>query len=209
VGPGYSIDMTDKKTFRPIGKFGQVVMTALLLWESLSAANVTAQQRTLELDPAKTQIHYSLGATAHTVHGLFQMRSGVINFDPKTGAASGAILVDAASGNSGTESRDKKMKKEVLQTEQYSEVAFYPKKVIGTVPSQGSSQLQVAGTFRVHGADHDLTMTIPVQINGSQVSATTQFVVPYVSWGMKDPSTFILRVAKDVNIEINTVGTLK
>ncbi len=190
-------------------RFGRVVTAGILLMQSLWAANLTAQQRTLDLDPAKTQIHYVLGATAHTVHGIFQMKSGVINFDPATGVASGAIIVDAASGNSGTDGRDKKMDKEVLQTEQYHDIAFYPKKVIGSVPSQGASQIQVQGVFRLHGSDHDLTMVIPVQINGKEVSATAQFAVPYVAWGLKDPSTFILRVAKEVTIEIDTRGTLK
>ena len=190
-------------------RFGRVITVGILLMESLWAANLTAQQRTLELDPAKTQIHYIVGATAHTVHGIFQMKSGVINFDPATGAASGAIIVDAASGNSGTEGRDKKMDKEVLQTEQYHDIVFNPKKVIGSVPTQGASQIQVQGVFRLHGSDHDLTMVIPVQINGSEVSATAHFAVPYVAWGLKDPSTFILRVAKEVTIEIDTRGTLK
>lgn len=190
-------------------RFGRVITAGVLLMQSLAAANLTAQQRTLELDPAKTQIHYVLGATAHTVHGIFQMRSGVINFDPATGVASGAIIVDAASGNSGTDGRDKKMNKEILQTEQYHDIVFYPKKVIGSVPSQGASQIQVQGVFRLHGSDHDLTMVIPVQINGKEVSATAQFAVPYVAWGLKDPSTFILRVAKEVTIEIDTHGTLK
>lgn len=190
-------------------RFGRVITAGILLMQSLWAANLSAQQRTLELDPAKTQIHYVLGATAHTVHGIFQMKSGVINFDPATGVASGAIIVDAASGNSGTEGRDKKMDKEVLQTEQYHDIVFNPKKVIGNVPTQGASQIQVQGVFRLHGSDHDLTMVIPVQINGKEVSATAQFPVPYVAWGLKDPSTFILRVAKEVNIEIDTRGTLK
>ena len=190
-------------------RFGRVITAGILLMQSLAAANLTAQQRTLELDPAKTQIHYVLGATAHTVHGIFQMRSGVINFDPATGVASGAIIVDAASGNSGTEGRDKKMDKDILQTEQYHDIVFYPKKVIGSVPMQGASQIQVQGVFRLHGSDHDLTMVIPVQVNGKEVSATAQFAVPYVAWGLKDPSTFILRVAKEVNIEIDTRGTLK
>src|SRR5579871_4059292 len=154
-------------------RFGRVITAGMLLVQALWAANLTAQQRTLELDPAKTQIHYVVGATAHTVHGIFQMKSGVINFDPATGAASGAIVVDAASGNSGTEGRDKKMDKEVLQTEQYHDIVFNPKKVIGSVPSQGASQLQVQGVLRLHGSDHDLTMAIPVQINGKEVSATT------------------------------------
>ena len=190
-------------------RFGRVITAGMLLVQVLWAASLTAQQRTLELDPAKTQIHYIVGATAHTVHGIFQMKSGVINFDPATGAASGAIIVDAASGNSGTEGRDKKMDKEVLQTEQYHDIVFNPKKVIGSVPTQGASQIQVQGVFRLHGSDHDLTMVIPVQINGSEVSATAHFAVPYVAWGLKDPSTFILRVAKEVTIEIDTRGTLK
>jgi polyisoprenoid-binding protein YceI len=201
--------MRKNRDMRLMYRFGRVITTGILLMQSLWAADLTAQQRTLELDPAKTQIHYVLGATAHTVHGIFQMRSGVINFDPATGAASGSIIVDAASGNSGTEGRDKKMDKDVLQTERYSEIVFYPKKVIGNVPSQGASQIQVQGVFRLHGSDHDLTLMIPVQVNGREVTANTQFVVPYVEWGLKDPSTLFLRVAKEVKISIDTNGTLK
>jgi polyisoprenoid-binding protein YceI len=201
--------MQAKQDMQVMVRFGRVITAGILLMQSLWAANLTAQQRTLELDPAKTQVHFVLGATAHTVHGVFQMRSGVINFDPATGAASGAIVVDAASGNSGTEGRDKKMDKDILQTEQYHDIVFYPKRVIGSIANQGASQIQVQGVFRLHGSDHDLTMMIPVQINGNEVSATAQFAVPYVAWGLKDPSTFILRVAKEVTIEIDTRGTLK
>jgi polyisoprenoid-binding protein YceI len=190
-------------------KLGRLTAVGVLLVQTLWAADLKAQQRTLELDPAKTQIHYELGATAHTVHGLFQMRSGVINFDPASGTASGAIIVDAASGNSGTEGRDKKMDKDVLQTERYNEITFYPKKVIGNVPNQGEAQIQVQGVFRVHGSDHDMTMTLPVKINGPQLSATTEFAIPYVDWGMKDPSTLFLRVSKEVKVSIEASGTLK
>jgi polyisoprenoid-binding protein YceI len=197
------------KTIPTMYRVSRVVTAAILLAQSLWAANLTAQQRTLELDPAKTQIQWTLGDVLHTVHGVFQMRSGVISFDPTTGVASGAIIVDSGSGDSGTKARDKKMDHDVLQTEQYPEIAFYPKRVIGNVPSQGASQIQVEGIFRLHGSDHDLKMVIPVQISGRQVSANTQFVVPYVAWGLKDPSTLFLRVAKEVQISINTNGNLK
>src|SRR6185369_13219677 len=96
-------------------RFGRGITAGILLVQAFWSSTLLAQQRTLELDPAKTQIHYVLGATAHTVHGMFQMKSGVINFDPATGAASGAIIVDAATGSSDNEGRDKKMDKEVLQ----------------------------------------------------------------------------------------------
>src|SRR5215472_4010769 len=73
----------------------------------------SAQQVQVKLDPAKTRIDWTLEASMHTVHGTFQLKSGTIVFDPKTGEASGQITVDAASGNSDNGTRDTKMKKEV------------------------------------------------------------------------------------------------
>jgi hypothetical protein len=35
------------------------------------------------------------------------------------------------------------------------------------------------------------------------------FVVPYVKWGMNDPSTLMLRVSKEVQIDLLLTGTLQ
>jgi hypothetical protein len=68
--------------------------------------------------------------------------------------------------------------------------------------------VQVAVILRIHGADHPLTLALPLQISGSNVKATTSFEVPYVEWGMKDPSVFMLRVKKSVRIEIEATGQI-
>jgi hypothetical protein len=47
-----------------------------------------------------------------------------------------------------------------------------------------------------------------VHIEGSSLTAKGMFVVPYVKWGLKDPSIFILKVAKDVQIDMTLAGTL-
>ena len=74
-------------------------------------------------------------------------------FDPRTGEASGQVVVDATSGNSGNGMRDSKMKKEVLESARYPEIVFSPKHVSGYVAGQESSTVQVAGNFAIHGGD--------------------------------------------------------
>ena len=169
---------------------------------------VAAQQITVHLDPAQTKIEWTLGATMHTVHGTFKLKRGSVTFDPQSGAASGEIVVDATSGESGNQSRDKKMHKEVLESQRYPEIVFSPSHVIGRLADQGTSNLQVQGVFHIHGADHDLTLSLPVEKSGDAVKASASFVVPYQEWGMKDPSTFFLKVEKTVGLSISSVGRL-
>jgi polyisoprenoid-binding protein YceI len=176
-----------------------------LLLFSLAAS---AQQTQITLDPAQTKIDWTLGDVLHTVHGTFKLKSGMIAFDPKTGEASGQIVVDAASGESGNHTRDGKMQKEILESGRYSEIVFLPKHVTGTLPAQGSSTLQVEGVFRIHGGDHNLTLSFPVQADGSRATAATKFDVPYEAWGMKNPSTLFLKVENKVEIDISAIGTV-
>ncbi len=168
----------------------------------------TAQQTQIMLDPAQTKIEWTLGDVLHTVHGTFKLKSGNVAFDPKTGDASGQIVVDATSGESGNHTRDGKMQKEILESGRYPEIVFLVKHVSGKVPAQGNSTLQVQGIFRIHGGDHDMTLSIPVQADGSRATATTNFDVPYEAWGMKNPSTLFLKVENKVEISISAVGTV-
>ena len=39
--------------------------------------------------------------------------------------------------------------------------------------------------------------------------ANTHFAIPYVQWGMKNPSTLFLRVNDKVMIDLQVVGRLK
>jgi polyisoprenoid-binding protein YceI len=181
-----------------------LVFTATLL----SAHPLRGQEMVVTMDPAQTQINYILDAFAHTVHGTFKLKSGVIRFDPSTGKASGAIVVDATSGSSGNDGRDSKMHREILESQKFPEVTFSPHQVKGAVNPQGSSQVEVSGTFRLHGKDHDLTLPVEVQLAAAQATASTQFTIPYQQWGLKNPSTFILRVKDTVDIEIHAVARI-
>ena len=181
------------------------IIVVLILFGSLAAS---AQQVQITLDPAQTKVNWVLGDVLHTVEGTFKLKSGSIVFDPKTGDASGQIVVDAKSGESGNDKRDAKMQKEVLETARFPEIVFSPKHVTGNLPALGSANLLVQGVFRIHGNDHDMTLSFPVQVDGSRATATTKFVVPYEAWGMKNPSVMFLKVENKVEITISSVGTV-
>ena len=175
---------------------------------ALGAETLLAQEMTVELDTARTRIEFTVAATLHTVHGTFVLKSGTVHFDSSTGSASGLVVVDATSGDSGNTGRDHKMHQEVLESQRYPEITFTPTRMSGRVDPQGTSSVQVDGIFKLHGADHAITLTLPVQAQGQNLSVRTHIVIPYVAWGLKNPSTFILHVGEKVDIDINAVGRL-
>ena len=197
---------TLKPTARTTAVYAAALCCALIA--QTAVAQTAVAQTAVQLDPATTEIHYKVGTLLHTVHGTFRMTKGNLQFDPHTGAATGEIDIDATSGNSDNGSRDKKMTKEVLEGQKYPTIAFLPKQVIGSVSPSGPSNIQVKGIFRIHGQDHELTLPVTITPSGSAYTASTKFNIPYVAWGMKNPSTFVLTVEKTVEITIDTKAKL-
>jgi polyisoprenoid-binding protein YceI len=179
---------------------------ALLLSSLAAATPLEAQTVALRIDPAQTQVEFTLGAVLHTVHGTFRLQRGEIRFDPATGSASGELVVDATSAQSGNDARDKDMHKKVLESGRYPEIVFRTGRVVGKVAAQGPSQVRLHGIFSIHGAEHEIEIPAEVEAAGGQYRATVKFSVPFVEWGMKDPSTLFLRVDKRVDITIHTIA---
>jgi polyisoprenoid-binding protein YceI len=168
-----------------------------------------AQGSIVQLDPAQTKIEFSLSGNFHTVHGKFALKSSAIQFDPSNGTISGAIIVDATSGDSGNNGRDKKMHREILESGKFPEIIFTPGQISGTVAADGASKVEVAGKFRLHGQDHDVTLPVDVTIDGRNLQIATHLEIPYVQWGLKNPSNFLLRVSDKVTIDIQATGRVQ
>jgi polyisoprenoid-binding protein YceI len=169
---------------------------------------IFAQPQTLKVDPQASEVAITLKDIHSTVHGAFHVQSGAVEFDPGTARISGSVVVAAGSGKTGSDTRDKRMAREVLEAPKFSDIAFVPKSYTGTLSATGDSDIQVTGVFTLHGAPHDLTVSMKVHMESGKCTAKTHFVVPYVKWGLKDPSIMILKVAKEVDVDLTLVGTL-
>lgn len=165
-----------------------------------------AQHQTFTVNPDASKVAFSLGGNTHHVDGTFHVQSGSIEFDRNAAKIAGSVVVAAGSGNSGDNGRDKKMNTDVLDAAHYADVSFVPQSYQGTIAASGDSTIQVSGTFTLHGTPHELTVPMQLHIEGSSLTAKTHFTVPYVKWGLKDPSIFILKVAKEVEIDLTLVG---
>jgi polyisoprenoid-binding protein YceI len=182
-----------------------LAVVAVLAVASIAAA---AQNLVFQLNPQHTTINYTLGDVLHTVRGTFRLKQGSLRLDPASGKLTGEIVADAKSGESGSGMRDRKMHREVLESDRYPEIAFQPDHVEGTVSLQGKSSVRVHGIFSIHGSDHELTVPAEVEVSSDHWSATLHFAVPYAKWGMKNPSTLFLRVGESVDIDLTAAGTL-
>lgn len=190
--------------------------TSIALIAAIAAAGVllgTPQARcqtrplVLHFGPTDTSVKFTLGDILHTVHGTFNLKRGDVEYTPDPVLLKGVVIIDATSGESGNKSRDKKMHREVLESAKFSEITFRPDHVEGSVASSGASTVQVHGIFSIHGTNHELTMPVRVQMFPDHWVADAQFNVPYVKWGMKNPSTLFLRVSESVEIEVHASGT--
>jgi polyisoprenoid-binding protein YceI len=189
-----------------VGVRSPALAAALLI--SIWGLRAAAQSATFKLDPQRTSINFTVGDVLHTVHGSFQAERGSLNFDSLSGHLAGEIIIDARSGQTGNGMRDRKMHREVLESERYPEITFRPDRVEGAVLPQGKTSVRVHGVFGIHGADREIVVPAQVEMFPDRWTATLHFSIPYVNWGMKNPSTLFLRVSETVDIDVNAVGTI-
>jgi YceI-like domain len=180
--------------------------SAVLTLAVILAPAALAQHQTFVVNPDVSEVRMTLKTTHEVVNGTFHIQSGSIEFDRSNPKMSGTVTVLTGSGKTGNDSRDKKMNKDILKVEQYTTVSFAPKTYTGTIAPSGDSTIQVSGVFTLLGNPHDLTIPMQIHRDGSKATATAQFVIPYVQWGLKNPSFLIWKADNDVAMDLNLVG---
>jgi polyisoprenoid-binding protein YceI len=167
-----------------------------------------AQHQSFVVNPDASEVKIALQTTHELVNGTFHVQSGSIEFDRSSPKLLGSVVVFAGSGKTGNNSRDKKMNKDILRVDQFATVSFEPKAYVGAIALSGNSTIQVTGIFTLLGTPHEITIPILVQLEGTAATAKAHFVIPYLQWGLKDPSLMFWKADKDVAIDLFLAGRL-
>lgn len=191
--------MTNARPFR-----APLLALAVLLTGGPAVAD--ARVGRLDLDPRHTVVAFHLAGNLHEVHGTFALASGSLTVDPESGAASGTVVVDAASGESGNASRDARMASVVLATNRFPEIRLRAERAEGQQEPDGDFHGMLFGVLTLHGDDHDVALVVDGHLAGDALVAHARFTVPYVAWGLPDPSILLLTVAKTVDVDVTTEG---
>lgn len=196
----------DSKPRRIAHELRMLGLAGFLLLSLPTEINAQSQSLSLQFAPAQTSIRFTLADILHTIHGSFSLKRGEVQYDFSTALVRGLLVADATSGRSGNRTRDQRMHKDILETGRYPEIVFRPDRVDGKIATSGTSTVEVHGIFSIHGSDHELSVPVRMQIFPDHWAADTHFIVPYVKWGIKNPSRLLLRVSESVEIDVQASG---
>jgi len=168
-----------------------------------------AEPWTLRLDPGATQIRFEVGATLHTVEGRFELERGRVRFDPQSGEASGEVVVDARSGDTGIDRRDRTMHREQLASDEHPRIVLRPLRLRDVERAAARLEAVLDAELVLRGSAHPLSFPVTGRREAGRGVVEGGFEVPYVAWGLPDPDTFLLRVDDVVRVEFSAAGTLE
>jgi polyisoprenoid-binding protein YceI len=163
----------------------------------------------MALKPEATTISFTLDATLHKVEGSGRLTRAEICFESVSGATAGMIEIDARSLETGHMKRDRVMHRKVLESETYPDIVFFPRHLEGALESGKEWEAQLRGELRIHGAAHPTSLAVRGRLEAEQLTAEARFSIPYVAWGLEDPSKLLLRVAKEVEVQVELSTVLR
>ena len=179
---------------------------SVLLGLLLAGLPAVAAEIRVHLPPESTTIEFTLKATMHTVHGTATLDRADFTINTESGAATGEAIVAAASADTDNKKRDKKMHGKVLLSDQHPRIVIRAERIEGELDLEGISEIVLVATMELIGADHPVRIPMTVAVDGGTATLDANFSVPYVEWGLVDPSTFLLKVGKEVPVTIHAKG---
>ena len=181
--------------------------TLLLSLALLPSGQAASDSGTLVLDDDGCRVSFRLKATLHSVKGSFAAVGGRIDIQAE-GRLQGTIRLDAGTAQTGNGRRDRKMHEQVLLSERFPLIELQLQSWSGEL-SESGGRVAVRGTLVLQEREHAVETEVDVKRQGDRFSGRAELEIPYVEWGLEDPSAGPLRVGKVVRVRVDLAGRLE
>jgi polyisoprenoid-binding protein YceI len=149
-----------------------------------------------------------------TVVGTTEQVAGEIAINPSDPSQSrvGVIQVNARTLVTDNDFRNRAIKNQILQTDQYEFVTFTPREIVG-LPQSGevgqSYTFQIVGDLTIRDVSREVTFDVTVTpVSESRVEGTASATILYADYGITIPQVRqVASVDEDVRLEIDFVAT--
>jgi len=135
----------------------------------------------------------------------------VLTYQPASGNLQGSIVVSARGLTTDNKRRDAKMHEKVLKSSPHPLITLNILRADGVLDPETGGALQLEAELILLGQAHPLSFPVEISVSDMEngvLLATGAFMVPYVAWGLEDPSAVFLRVDKEVRVSFSAAGTL-
>ena len=184
-------------------------LSRLFLFSWLVAGVVHAEPMRFELDTERSEVRVVLGATLHTVEGVVPVGPATFVWDADEGSASGRVVIEAGALDTGIDARNEKMHERVLRSAEFPEIIFEATGFDLRQDGEQEMRFVLEGRLTVLGTRHAVELETHARRRGDgSWKARANVDVPYVEWGLEDPSLPLFSVDKYVIVEVKAVGRL-
>jgi polyisoprenoid-binding protein YceI len=182
---------------------------------ALSPATIVAQIVSAESE-ARFIIDEVLNDAPKTVIGTTNQVAGELAIDTSdpTKSQVGIIQVNARTLSTDSEFRNRAIKNQILQTDQYEFITFTPKQIVGLPANTAVGQsytFQIVGDLTIRDITKQVTFEVTATpATESRLEGSAQTTIRYVDYGISIPQVRqVASVADQVRLEIDFVATPK
>ena len=192
---------------RPV-VFGLATAMLVFFFPTLARAEVQRFRLRPEESRILTRINDPFGSM---VSGTLRLREGQASADPDRLEETGTVnlLLDAATYDSDLAVRDKTVRQDYLEVEQYPTIRFTALKVVQLVRSGPAGEgwnILLRGTFFFHGVKKETTVPVQLRYDGEKIVAQGRLQILLEDFKIAVPSLLFLKAGNHVDVEFTIIG---
>jgi len=172
----------------------------------LSVASLSHADQSLQLDAAKGEVEFAAKGPLVRVNGKGKGAQGELKV--VDGKASGNLILNLASLDTGIPLRDDHMKNKYLHVTKFPKATLKLKDVV--MPKNLKGKVKFKGVLSLHGVEKAVSGVAKVKgVKKGKVQITADFKIKFSDFNIELPSFKLVSVGEDIKIKVKSTATVK